>query len=53
MMTTMSPSRYVIEMRQIEEQRNAAARLGDRMAMQTLLERSATLNRLFFRRGQA
>lgn len=52
-MVRISPSQYVVEMRQIEGQRNAAARQGDRIAMQTLLERSATLNRLFFRRDRA
>jgi hypothetical protein len=49
----MSPSQYAFEMRQIEGLRNAAARQGDRLAMQMLLERSATLNRLFFRRDRA
>jgi hypothetical protein len=52
-MNTMSASQYALAMRQIEGQRNAAARQGDRIAMRAVLERSATLNRLFFRGGRA
>ena len=52
-MVTISASQYAAEMRQIEEQRNNAARLGDRCAIQALRERSAELNRRFFRRERA
>ena len=52
-MVSMSPNQYAIAMRQIEEQRNAACRQGDSVAIRKLLEQGARLNRHFFRRDPA
>jgi hypothetical protein len=49
-MVSMSPNQYAIAMRQIEGQRNAACRQGDRVAIRKLLEQGARLNRHFFHR---
>jgi hypothetical protein len=52
-MVKISPDQYLAEMRQVEEQRNAACRQGDLATIKAVIQRKLELNRRCWGRARS